>query len=493
MDDQHPSSQTPDGIQGQPGDIQGQPDDIQGQPDDIQGQSDYFQGQPVYVQCQPRDDAPALDRWLAQQPGEDAVLTVNLRETQGIFTEETLLGWQARNGDISVDSIPHVAGCQVTDKNSPLANRIPPYHHQNNQGHCGQPFSNAHDTIQTENFSAHQHQDHLIRVLLPSPGQETWGQRFDQASVFLGLPGTADYSGTSYGAIQLNNEVYPLSDTPDATFPQGITYDRIRTLQQLFGEVQGLCTFVNASRSLQPFAPGHLEFNPYPYPFPSCSVDGTSVTHTAGNFGLLGTNQPRNCTPTHYPGPIPSHSSTNLSPFELWRYGSTTIPSYSSDTHSRAVDEVFSEMTLITAPITDIDLPRNNSRPYNLDPVHVSHSNPANIGKPTSDSPEAQNHGTEGPAKQATRRATPRQYVETGRVDKNRRGAKISEDEHNLYAYSCPFYLKNPSDYGKENIYFANIYARSFYVRNALKSSKMVTAYGSTLSRSVKEKRILHI
>lgn len=44
-----------------------------------------------------------------------------------------------------------------------------------------------------------------------------------------------------------------------------------------------------------------------------------------------------------------------------------------------------------------------------------------------------------------------------------------------------------------ENIYFANTNARSFYVRIALKGLKMMTAYGSTLSRSVKERRILPI
>ncbi|KAL6833572.1 hypothetical protein J3E69DRAFT_324446 [Trichoderma sp. SZMC 28015] len=404
---------------------------------------------PDDIQGQPREDASAMDRWLAQHPRQDGVLTVNLRATQGTFTEGTRSGGQARDDDISVDSNHNVAGYQVTsEKNSPLENRIPPYQHQNTQGDCGQPSSNAHDTSQPENFLEHQHQEHLIPVLLPFPGQETWGQPFDQVSMPLGLPGTSDYSRTSYGAIQLNNEVYQLSDPPDPTFFQGITYDRRCALQQLYGEVQQeLSTFGNASRSLQPFAPEHWEFNSYLYPFQGYSVDGTSVTHTTGNFGRLGTNQPRGCTPPHHLNLPLSQLSTYPSLIEPWRSGSMTTPSYPSDTHSRAMDEVFSEMTLSTAPTTDISLPHNNSRPYNLDTAHVLHSNPANHGKPISDSSEAQKQGTEGPTKQATRRITPRQYVETGRIAKTRRVVKTDGDGHNVYAYSCPFYLKNSLDY----------------------------------------------
>lgn len=91
----------------------------------------------------PREGAPAMNRWLEQPPSEEAVLTSNLRETQGIPTEDPPLEWQAGDGDTS---------------------RIPPSHHQNTQEDRGQSSSNAHDTIQLEDSSAHQHQDRLPRL-----------------------------------------------------------------------------------------------------------------------------------------------------------------------------------------------------------------------------------------------------------------------------------------------------------------------------------------
>ncbi|QYS98753.1 hypothetical protein H0G86_005916 [Trichoderma simmonsii] len=408
---------------------------------------------PDDTQGQPGEDMPAIDRWLAQQPREDGVLTFNLRATQEILTEETRSERQPKDDDISIDCLHHVAGFQVTDEeNWSVANPILPCHHQNSKGDYGQPSSNAHDTSQSEDVFVHQQQEHLRHVLVSSSRQETLEQPFDQASMPSAPPETADYSETSYGTIQQNNEIDQWLDTPDATCIHEITCDRRRALQQLCGEVQGLSTFVNASKSLQPFAPELSEFNSNLYPSHGYSVDGTSVIHTPGNFGHLGTNQPRGCTPPHHPNPIPSTQfSAYPSLIEPWRYCSTTIPSYSSDTHSRAMDEVSSEMTFSTTPTTNISLNRNNFWPLNLEPAQSLHSNMANTTRPASDTLETQSHGGRCPAHDATKRTRPGQYSTNGRKSKRRRVCKTDEDGNDVHTYNCPFYLQNPSDYGEGN------------------------------------------
>ncbi|KAL6696352.1 hypothetical protein J3F84DRAFT_408188 [Trichoderma pleuroticola] len=381
MGDQPPSSATPDDSQGQPG-----------------------------------EDTPAIDRWLAQQPREDGVpFTFEWRGTQ-ILTEETRLEGQPKDDDISVDCLPHVTGFQVTDEeNWSSANRIPPCRHQNSKGDCGQPSSNAHDTSQSDDVFIHQQQEHLRHGLFSSSGREILEQPFNQAPMPSGPPETADYSRTSYGAIQQNNEVDQWLDTPNATCIDEITSDRRRALLQLFGKVQQeLSTIDSTSGSQQPFASENSEFNSNLYPPHGYSVDGTSVTHTTGNFGRLGTNQPRGCTPPRQPNPIPCQFSAYPSLIEAWRYGSTTIPSYSSGTPSRAMDE-------------------------------------ANVTKPASDNLETQSHGSGCPAHHATRRIRPGQDSTSGRKSKRRRVCKTDEDGNDVHAYNCPFYLQNPSDYGEGN------------------------------------------
>ncbi|KAL7802900.1 hypothetical protein V8C43DRAFT_322894 [Trichoderma afarasin] len=408
---------------------------------------------PGDAQGQPRDDRPGLGRWLAQQPREDSVpFTFEWRETQETLTEETRSEGQAKDDDISVDCPHNVAGCQVTDeKNWSLANHIPLRHHENTKGDCDQPSSNAHDISQSEDVFIHQQQEHLRHVLFPSSGQEILELPFNQASMPSGPPETADYSGISYEAIQQNNDADQWLDTPDATCIHGMTDDRRRAFLQLYGEVQQeLSTFDNASGSQQHFAPENSGFNSNLYPSHGHSVGGTSVTHTTESFSRLDTNRPRGCTPSHYPGLIPSHSSTNPSLFEPLRYACMTIPSYSSDTHSRAMDEVSSEMTFSTAPTTNISLYRNIGS-YNPESTHVPHSNLANITKPASDSLETQDHGSEGPAHHSARRLRPGQYGTDGRKIKKRRICKANENEHDVHAYNCPFYLHNPSDYGEGN------------------------------------------
>lgn len=327
-------------------------------------------------QDQPREDAPSINRWLAQPPREDGVpFTFNLRETHGIFTEEIRSGGQDEDDDISVDYL----GCQDTnEKNWSLANHIPPYHHQNTKGDSGQPHSTAHDTSQSENSFAHQQQGNLRHGLFSSSGKETLEQPFGQAS--LDPPETAGFPGNSYGGIQQNNEVDQWLDTPDATCFHNITYDRRRALLQLYGKVQQeLSTIDSASGSQQPFAPGSSELDSNLYPWHGYSVNSTSVTQTTESFSRLGTSHPRRYyNPPHHPGLIPLHSSTNRPFLEPLRHGCTTTPSYSSDTHSRAMDEVSSEMTIPTTPTTNRTLYHNNFVPYNFDPTHVAHLNPVN-------------------------------------------------------------------------------------------------------------------
>ncbi|KAL7953300.1 hypothetical protein V8C34DRAFT_61521 [Trichoderma compactum] len=405
-------------------------------------------------QCQPREDRPALGRWLAQQPREDGVpFTFEWRETQEILTEETRSEGQANDDDISVDCLGHVSGCQVTDgRNWSLANHIPPYPHESIKGDYGQSSSNALDTSQSENAFARQKQEYLMHMPLLIPRYETLEQPFNQASNPSGLQQTTDYSGTSYGAIQQSTGVDQWLNTPDTTLINEITFDRRRALLQLHDMVhQELSTIDSASGSQQPSATEHPVFNSNLYSSHGCSVDGTSVTHTTDSSSRLDTNHPgRYDTPPHRPGLIPPHSSTT-SLLEPLRYGCTTTPSYSFDTHSRALDEVSSEMTFSTTPTTNGSLHRNNFVPYNIEPTHVLHLNLANIAKPASGSLETQYHGSEKPAHHSTKRTRPGRYGTSGRKSKKRRNCNTNEDEHDIHAYNCPFYLQNPSDYGEGN------------------------------------------
>ncbi|KAF3075264.1 hypothetical protein CFAM422_002404 [Trichoderma lentiforme] len=322
---------------------------------------------PPDTQCQPREGKLALGRWLAQDPKDDGVpFTSNLRAAQEFLTEEIRSEGQPKDDDISVDSLHRVAGFQVTDEeNWSSANPIPPCHHQNNKGDCGQPSSNAHDTSQSEDDFVHQQQEHLRHVLFSSSGQETLEQPFNQASIPSVPPETSDYSGTSYGAIQQNNEVDQCLDTPDATWIHEITCDRRRALLQLYGKVQQeLSTIDSASGNQQPFASENSGFNSSLYPSHGYSVGGTSVTHTPA--------------PLRHANPIRSQFSAHPSLIEPLKYCSTTIPSCSSDTHSRAIDEASSEMTFSTTPTTNISFNRNNFWPFNLEPTQALHSNMVN-------------------------------------------------------------------------------------------------------------------
>ncbi|PTB59287.1 hypothetical protein M431DRAFT_490890 [Trichoderma harzianum CBS 226.95] len=409
---------------------------------------------PGDAQGQPRDDRPGLGRWLAQQPREDSVpFTFEWRETQETLTEETRSEGQTKDDDTSVDCLHHVAGCQVTDeKNWSLANRIPLCHHENTKGDCGQTSSNAHDTSQSEDVFTHQQQEHLRHVLFPSSGQEILELPFNQASMPSNSPETIHYSGISYGAIQQNHDADQWLETPDATCIHKMTDDRRRAFFQLYGEVQQeLSTIDNASGSQQPFAPENSEFNNL-YPSHDYSMDDTFTTHTTEScFSHPDTNQFGGYTLPRHPVLVPSHSSKNPSLRKQLGYGSPTIPSYSSDTHSRAMDDVSSEMTFSTAPTTNKSLHRNHFGSYNLEPAQFLLSNMANFTKLASDNLETQSHGSGGPAYHAAKRIRPSQYSTSGRKSKKRRVCKTDEDGHDLDAYNCPFYLQNPSDYGEGN------------------------------------------
>lgn len=327
---------------------------------------------------QPKEDKLKLDRWPAQDPEDDSVLTVNLRQTQGALTKGTRSGGQAKDDDIPVDFIHHVAGWPVTGENNwSLANRIPPYHHQNTQRDCGQQSSNTHDTKQPENLLSYQQQEHPIHVPLSSAGQETLGQPFNQSSMPSDPPGTADYSGTSYGAIQQNLEDDQWLNTTDTTCIHEIIPDRRRTLLQHLGMLQHeLSTIESSFANQQPFAPARSIFNSNLYSSHGYSADSTSITHAARSFGHLDINQPRGYISPHHPNLIPSQLSAYSPLMEPWRYRSNTIPSYSSDTHSRAVDDVSSEMTFSTAPTSNSSLYRSDFGSYNLNPAQVLLSNP---------------------------------------------------------------------------------------------------------------------
>ncbi|KAL5088558.1 hypothetical protein Trisim1_006514 [Trichoderma cf. simile WF8] len=343
--------------------------DTQGQPREDKSRED----RPL--EDRPREDRPALGRWLAQQPREDNVpFTFEWRETQEILTEETRSEEQAKDDDISFDCLRHVSGCQATDEN-----RIPPCDHQNTKGDSDQPSSGAHNASQSETVFAHQQQEHLSHVLFSSPGQEALEQPFNQAFVPSGLLDTADSSGTSDGAIQQNIEVDQWLGIPDTTLIREITNDRRRALLQLCGKVhQELSTIDSTSGSHQPVVTEHPVFKANLYSSHGYAVDGMSLSHTTESFSRLDTNHPKSCTSPHYPGLVPSHFSTNLSPTEPLRYGCTTTPGYSSDTHSRDMDEVSSEMTFSTNPTTNMSLNRNNFWRFNLEPAQALHSNMVN-------------------------------------------------------------------------------------------------------------------
>ncbi|KKP05802.1 hypothetical protein THAR02_02086 [Trichoderma harzianum] len=335
---------------------------------------------PPDIQCQPREGKLALGRWLAQDPKDDGV-PYAWRETQETLTEETRSEGQAKDNDISVDCLHHVASYQAADeKNWSLASCFSPYHHQNTKGDCGQPSSNAHDTIESEDIFVHQQQEHLRTVLFPFSRQETCEQPFTQASMPSDPPGTADYSGTSYGAIQQNNEDDQWLDTPDATCIHGIISDRRRALLQHLGMLQPeLSTIESPFASQQPFAPEHWVFNSDLHASPGYSMDGTFPTQTTEScFSRLDTNQSGGYTLPRHLVLVPSHSPENPSLKKQWGYGSPTIPSYSSDTHSRAMDDESSEMTFSTAPTTNKSFHRNNFGSYNLEPAQMLLSNMVN-------------------------------------------------------------------------------------------------------------------
>ncbi|KAL7909391.1 hypothetical protein GGI35DRAFT_380313 [Trichoderma velutinum] len=402
-------------------------------------------------QGQPREDKPAIDRWLAQEPSDDGVPFAWTR-TREIPPEEAQSEERIKDGNTSVGSLHPLSSRQVTcGSNLSLANHIP-LHHRHTEAGCGQPSNNAYDTSRLENVFARQQQECLTNVPPSSPGLETLEQLFTQVSTSLGAPETADSPGTSFRALQQDTEIDQWLDIPHIALIPEPRSDRRRVLLQQLGRLQQeLSTIDSASGNQQPLASELWAFNSNLNSSHGFPADGTSVTHATASLSRLDTNQPRGYTPLCHPGLIPSRSSANPSLTEPWIYDSSTIPSYSSDAHSRVMDDALSDMTFPTTPTTNPSLYHNNIQPYNLEPAQILHSNPVMMIKPTPNNLDTQGYDSESVAQHAMKRIRPSQHCKSGRRSKKRRVDNTREDESDMHSYNCPFYLKNPTEYGVGN------------------------------------------